>query len=47
MTDNIQYSDLKIFLHPEKLKALSQGVVTAPIYVGIKPTNRCDHGCEY
>lgn len=47
MTDNIQYSDLKIFLHPEKLKALSQGVVTAPIYVRIKPTNRCDHGCEY
>lgn len=41
------YSNLKIFAHPEKLAALKRGEVTAPVYVRIKPTNACNHGCNY
>jgi len=41
------YSNLKIFAHPEKLSALKHGKITAPVYVRIKPTNACNHGCNY
>ncbi len=41
------YSNLKIFAHPEKLSAIKLGKITAPIYVRIKPTNACNHGCNY
>ncbi|MCX7748453.1 MAG: radical SAM protein [Clostridia bacterium] len=41
------YSDLKLFAHPDKLKALADGARTAPIYVRIKPTNVCNHHCNY
>lgn len=40
-----KYSDHKIFSFPEKIKSFRDGRVTAPIYVRIKPTNRCNHGC--
>ena len=39
------YGRLKIIWHPEKLESLLNKKVTAPIYVRIKPTNRCDHKC--
>jgi len=42
-----QYGDLKIVWHPEKLQALREGVVTAPIHVRLKPTNACNHNCDY
>jgi MoaA/NifB/PqqE/SkfB family radical SAM enzyme len=41
------YSDLKIVWHPEKLVSLKKGIIKAPIYVRIKPTNRCNHHCFY
>ncbi len=41
------YSHLKILWHPDKLQALRDGVMTAPLYVRIKPTNRCNHRCFY
>ena len=41
------YSNLKILWHPDKLAALRKGNVTAPLYVRIKPTNRCNHRCFY
>lgn len=41
------YSSLKIFAHPEKIAALQNGERTAPIYIRIKPTNRCNHHCYY
>jgi len=41
------YSNLKIFAHPDKLKAIRQGVRTAPLYIRLKPTNVCNHRCYY
>jgi len=41
------YSGQKIFWHGEKLRALAEGRVTAPVYVRVKPTNRCNHRCFY
>lgn len=40
-----KYSSYKLIGFPEKIQALRDGVVTAPIYVRIKPTNDCNHGC--
>ena len=42
-----RYSDLKIFGYPEKIRSFQEGRLTAPIYVRIKPTNRCNHGCRW
>ncbi|MCX6746802.1 MAG: radical SAM protein [Candidatus Pacearchaeota archaeon] len=42
-----KYGSLKIFWHPDKLRSLLEGKITAPIYVRIKPTNKCDHHCYY
>lgn len=41
------YSDLKIFCHPDKVKAILEGKRTAPLYVRIKPTNICNQKCWY
>lgn len=41
------YNILKIFAHPEKIKAIKNGDRTAPIYIRIKPTNVCNHSCNY
>ena len=42
-----KYSNLKIVWYPDKLKALANGKVTSPIFVRLKPTNRCMHNCFY
>ena len=42
-----KYSDLKILAFPEKINAFQTGKITAPIYVRIKPTNKCNHGCRF
>ena len=39
------YGSLKIVWHPEKLNSFLKGKVSSPLYVRIKPTNRCDHSC--
>lgn len=41
------YSNLKIFGHLEKLVKVKSGERIAPIYVRIKPTNRCNQNCYY
>jgi len=41
------YSNLKLFRHAEKLEALRRNEHVAPIYVRIKPTNICNHNCNY
>ena len=42
-----KYSDQKIVWFPEKLASFRDGNITAPIYVRVKPTNRCPHSCNF
>jgi MoaA/NifB/PqqE/SkfB family radical SAM enzyme len=46
MTSN-KYSNYKIIWFNDKLKSLKDSVVTAPIYVRIKLTNKCFHNCSF
>lgn len=41
------YSNLKIFAHLNELQKVRKGERIAPIYVRIKPTNRCNQNCYY
>ena len=41
------YSPSKIVFHKEKLESLAKGEITSPIYVRVKPENRCNHRCFY
>lgn len=41
------YSNLKIFRHSEEVNRVKNGERIAPIYVRIKPTNRCNQNCYY
>lgn len=41
------YSELKIFYHHELLCNLMKEERCAPVYIRIKPTNRCNHDCSY
>lgn len=45
--NNNRYSDAKIVWFPEKLAAMRENRITAPIYVRVKPTNRCNHACAW
>lgn len=42
-----KYSDLKIAWFPEKLQSFVDGNVSSPIYIRIKPTNKCNHKCWF
>ena len=44
---NNKYSDYKIFGFPEKLKSFEESRIAAPLYVRIKPTNRCNNDCYW
>lgn len=41
------YSQLKIFYHHDILENLRNGKRCAPLYIRIKPTNKCNHNCNY
>ena len=41
------YSNLKIFAHIKELSKVAAGERIAPVYVRIKPTNRCNQNCYY
>ena len=41
------YSSQKIAFHQDKLKSLAEGRITSPLYVRVKPTNKCNHRCFY
>jgi len=41
------YSDLKMFHYGSKLQDLKTGVISAPLHVRLKPTNKCNHKCAY
>ena len=47
MLSSTVYSKEKILHHPQKVQSLLEGRVTPPIYVRVKPTNVCNHGCFY
>lgn len=40
-----KYSKTKIAWFPEKLQSFARGELIAPIYVRVKPLNRCNHKC--
>jgi MoaA/NifB/PqqE/SkfB family radical SAM enzyme len=42
-----KYSDKKIVWFPEKLNSFLTNNLTSPIYVRIKPTNKCSHNCGF
>lgn len=42
-----KYSDYKIFAFPNKVDSFRTGILTAPVYVRIKPINRCSHACHW
>lgn len=46
MKENV-YSISKLAFHKDKIESLAKGEVSAPIYVRVKPTNRCNHACYY
>ena len=41
------YSNLKFLGFPDRVEALRQGRMAAPIHVRIKPINTCNHACWY
>lgn len=41
------YSQLKVFYHQDVIQNLLQGSRCNPVYIRIKPTNRCNHNCNY
>lgn len=42
-----RYSNLKALRFPDRLRALSEGGLAAPVHVRIKPVNACNHHCWY
>ncbi|MBM4388870.1 MAG: radical SAM protein, partial [Deltaproteobacteria bacterium] len=41
------YSFAKIFHFTAKLESIANEMLTPPIHIRLKPTNRCNHGCSY
>lgn len=41
------YSQLKVFYHGDILDNLRNHKRCAPLYIRIKPTNKCNHNCSY
>jgi MoaA/NifB/PqqE/SkfB family radical SAM enzyme len=42
-----KYSNLKITQFPAKIDSFKAGIITAPIYVRLKPTNHCNMACSW
>ncbi|VFM95975.1 MAG: Radical SAM superfamily enzyme, MoaA/NifB/PqqE/SkfB family [Candidatus Kentron sp. G] len=41
------YSSLKFLNFQDRLQALKDGDIAAPVHVRLKPTNKCNHNCWY
>lgn len=41
------YGDMKIFYHTDRVADFIAGRRCPPVYVRIKPTNRCNQNCAY
>ncbi len=42
-----EYSNMKLFYHTDRIQKLLRGERCAPVYVRLKPTNRCNQRCYY
>lgn len=42
-----EYSNLKVLYHTDRIEKLQNGERCAPVYVRLKPTNRCNQKCYY
>lgn len=42
-----RYGNLKLLWHPEKLNSFLENKITSPVYIRIKPTNKCNHNCNF
>jgi len=47
MITSNKYSDKKIIWFPEKFLSFKNNIITPPIYVRIKPFNKCCHNCDF
>ncbi len=45
--DRTPYSQLKVFYHQDTIRHLLNGERCEPVYIRIKPTNKCNHNCNY
>lgn len=41
------YSQMKVFCHQDVIQNLLEGKRCQPVYIRIKPTNKCNHNCVY
>ena len=44
---NSAYSDIKLFHHMDRLNKIKKGEICSPVYIRLKPTNRCNQKCYY
>jgi MoaA/NifB/PqqE/SkfB family radical SAM enzyme len=42
-----KYSSFKIAAYPAKMQSLISGEITAPIYIRVKPINKCNQSCGF
>lgn len=42
-----RYGNLKLLWHHEKLKSFLENKITSPVYIRLKPTNKCNHNCNF
>ncbi len=42
-----RYGNLKLLLHHEKLISFLEDKITSPVYIRMKPTNKCNHHCNF
>lgn len=45
--NNTPYSEIKIFHHQDILQSLLKGERCTPLYIRLKPTNKCNQDCYY
>jgi len=41
------YNDFKIFSFQNKIEDIRRNIISSPVHVRLKPTNRCNHRCSY
>ncbi len=44
---SVVYSNLKVFQYPDRIEAVKNNKLVAPVHIRIKPFNHCNHDCWY